>query len=146
MGVGALMIRCKCVREPTSGSQHQAGTRTYQLRSRFNGPLHVRCRRKRFTFAISSADEFLFCFSFRYSTSTVADIVNLVRHTERSPYLQYLAMKVHMNTERCAVRLRRLRLSFGFPDELYRNDVFVIHDRRCKPCDRRSMLMTQHLS
>jgi len=57
------MISCKDVREPASGSQREAGTRTYKLRSRFNGrrrwPLHVRCRRKKFTFAISSADEFL---------------------------------------------------------------------------------------
>ena len=35
------------------------------VQSRFNGrrrwPLHVRCRRKKFTFAISSSDEFLVC-------------------------------------------------------------------------------------
>jgi len=58
------MISCKHVREPASGSQREAGTRTYKLWSRFNGhrrwPLHVRCHRKKFTFAISSADEFLF--------------------------------------------------------------------------------------
>ena len=63
MGVDAYMISCKDVREPASGSQREAGTRTYKLRSRFNGrmrwPLHVRCRRKKLTFAISSADEFL---------------------------------------------------------------------------------------
>jgi len=57
------MISCKDVQEPASGSQREAGTRTYKLRSPFNGrrrwPLHVRCRRKKFTFAISSADEFL---------------------------------------------------------------------------------------
>jgi len=44
------MISCKDVREPASGSLPEAGTRTYKLRSRFNGrrrwPLHVRCRRK----------------------------------------------------------------------------------------------------
>jgi len=58
------MISYKDVREPSSGSQREAGTRTYKLRSRFNGrrrwPLHVRCRRKKFTFAISSAGEFLY--------------------------------------------------------------------------------------
>ena len=58
------MISCKDVREPASGSQREAGIRTYKLRSRFNGrrrwPLHVRCRRKKFTFAISSPDEFLY--------------------------------------------------------------------------------------
>jgi len=57
------MISCTDVREPASGSQREAGTRTYKLRSQFNGrrrwPLHVRCRRKKFTFAISPADEFL---------------------------------------------------------------------------------------
>ena len=64
MGVGAYMISCKDVREPASGLQREAGTRTCKLQSRFNGrrcwPLRVRCRRKKFTFAILSADEFLF--------------------------------------------------------------------------------------
>jgi len=37
MGVGAQMISCKDVREPASASQREAGTRTYKLRSPFNG-------------------------------------------------------------------------------------------------------------
>jgi len=61
------MISCKDVREPASAwltaYYNEAGTRTYKLGSRFNRrrcwPLHVRCRRKKFTFAISSPVEFL---------------------------------------------------------------------------------------
>jgi len=63
------MISCKDVREPASGSQREAGTRTYKLWSRFNGYRrwlpHLRCRCKKFTFTMSSADEFLLHYSYR---------------------------------------------------------------------------------
>jgi len=53
------MISCKDVRQPASGSQREAGTRTYKLRSIGSMGvcavlyIHVRCRRKQFTLAIS---------------------------------------------------------------------------------------------